>query len=1224
MSTELNSTNQQPVQLPFTTSHAFLIGINAYEHLTPLSTAVNDATVIAERLANQHGFQVHPPLLDADHKRIRKLLTVDIPKLVGEDDRVLFYFAGHGIALDSEAGPNGYLVAADTQAGKDDTLIPMQMLHDALTGLPCRHGLLILDCCFSGAFKWSSGFRDVLFDLPKVIYEERFWRYCKDPAWQVITSAAHDQKAVDILTNQSLGLRETNGGAHSPFAESLLRALDGEGDTIPAGEGDGVMTATEIYSYLRDEVESSTTEHTKRQSPSIFNLQRHDKGEFIFLNPRHRFNLPPTPDRNPFMGLSSYDEDDSSLFYGRDRVVEALLNKVESNPLIVVSGASGTGKSSVIKAGVLPKLRDQQYNILPIIRPGQEPMRTLATDILDIDEQLKKGPCVLVIDQYEELITQCLHPEERTTFEQQISKWLRLHSQLRVLISVRADFEPQFESEALAHWWSTGRYVVPSFSLDEIREVITKPAAQAVLFYEPADLVEQLSEEVSQAPGALPLLSFTLSELYHAYLQSGRQDRSLSLEDYEKLGGVIGALRTRADAEYKALAPAEQSSMRKLMLRMVSLEGGELAGKRVYAEELKFSNSAESTRLRVIAEKLVGARLLLQGTDGQGRAYIEPAHDALVRAWARLWEWIKTVGEEKITLQYKLSQAVNDYHQLSKTDEKKARNLLWNNNPRLDLLKAELAGNEHGLNAQEETFVRDSIKRRSARQRNGWIIAIAVIVGLAGSTVYAFNQRNSALAQQEIAEQKTIEVQDSAKVAARQRLRANQEASRAISNSLASQSALRRSNDPTVAFRLAQASLEYDSTSIQAKGALLAAFFANIVNNNAGVFYREVEDAPHLVPFDSPVKQLRRAGDQFPPHRVGEYRRNIVLQSWYSPQGRFFMEFNSEHSSANVLDMIDIQEQRRDERVYIYTDVRFSSESFHPNDEQLIIPDANAIEFFSPPDINNPLSQLSAPTAVQQAVFAEQGRKVYAKTFDGRILEWPLNAYPIPTFGKDIGYLRYFYLSPDGKTMILLGGEIRVYQYERGKWQLESDQANQSAYEIFQHTLLQREGYPDLNLSPFTFRKEKSYLELDYEVDLPDPGKYQLKMPESKRSVHIEELVGNKRSIELAGHVFPIVSVSVSPDGSSILTSSAREVKLWDWLGNNYLSIDHGGSSGYMPDGKSFFLFNSVFSTGADPSVLYSQMQLFPIDIDAIQRWASEHDIYELSDAERLKYGLDH
>jgi WD40 repeat protein len=729
------------IQLPFQTSHAFIIGIDDYQHVSPLHTAVNDAKAIAQRLQEQHGFSVHPPLLNVTHADIKQLLREQIPQVVGKDDRVLFYFAGHGIALDSEEGPNGYIVAADTKPGQEETLVAMNTLHDALTSLPCRHGLLILDCCFSGAFKWSSGFRDVVFDLPKVIYEERFWRYCKDPAWQVITSAAHDQKAVDIITNQSLGLREEGSGEHSPFASSLLRALDGAGDVVPQGEGDGVITATELYSYLRDSVETQTTENAKRQSPSLFNLQRHDKGEFIFLNPHHRFNLPPTPDRNPFMGLSSYNEADTNLFYGRDRVVESLLAKVRKQPLTVVSGASGTGKSSVIKAGLLPQLRLQNYTILPIIRPGKDPLETIATELPDIDQQLAEGAPVLVIDQYEELITQCLHEEERQAFEQQLAKWLQQYPDLRIILSIRSDFEPQFESEALAPWWLPGRYVVPSFSLEEIREVITKPASQAVLFYEPEDLVEQLSEEVSQAPGALPLLSFTLSELYHAYLKSGREDRALTEADYKQLGGVIGALRTRADAEYQSLNPEEQSSMRKLMLRMVSLEGGELAGKRVYAEELEFSDPAESKRLQTIANQLVDARLLLKGQDGQGRTYVEPAHDALVRAWARLWEWIKTVGEEKISLQYKLNQAVNDYHGLLVAEPKKARNLLWNSNPRLDLLEAELAGKDHHLNAQEETFVSTSIKRRAQRKRTNWTIAISVMVGLVILALFANSQR---------------------------------------------------------------------------------------------------------------------------------------------------------------------------------------------------------------------------------------------------------------------------------------------------------------------------------------------------------------------------------------------------------------------------------------------------------------------------------------------------
>ncbi len=746
MSTEANSNSQQTVQLPFTTSHAFIIGINAYEHLTPLSTAVNDANELARRLSQQHGFQVHPPLLDGNHKAITKLLTKDIPNLVGEDDRVLFYFAGHGIALDGEGGPNGYLVAADTRPGEEDTLVPMKLLHDSLTDLPCRHGLLILDCCFSGAFKWSSGFRDVLFDLPKVIYEERFWRYCKDQAWQVITSAAHDQKAVDIITNQSLGLREEGSGKHSPFAASLFEALDGAGDVIPAGHGDGVMTATEIYTYLRDTVESTTTENAKRQSPSMVSLQRHDKGEFIFLHPSHRFNLPPTPDRNPFMGLSSYNEDDTSLFFGRDRVVEALLEKIETQQLTVVSGASGTGKSSVIKAGVLPRLRNAGRTILPIIRPGKEPLQTLATELPDFDEQASTGQPVLVIDQYEELITQCLHPEERVAFERKIAQWLKKYPEVDIILSVRADFEPQFESETLKSWWPEGRFVVPSFSLDEVREVITRPAAQVVLFYEPEDLVDQISEEVSQAPGALPLLSFTLSELYHSYLKSGREDRALTEADYQKLGGVIGALRTRADAEYDSLSEVEQASMRKLMLRMVSLEGGELAGKRVYSEDLHFTDIGESMRIRDIANRLVEARLLLKGKDLQGRTYIEPAHDALVRAWRRLYEWIKELGEDKIHLQAKLTLAVTDYNQLLATAPKKAANLLWNNNPNLNLLEPRLTDKSHTLNALEETFVTTSVLRRKKLKRRNWSIAAAVVLGLGALSIFGVLQMKQAAA----------------------------------------------------------------------------------------------------------------------------------------------------------------------------------------------------------------------------------------------------------------------------------------------------------------------------------------------------------------------------------------------------------------------------------------------------------------------------------------------
>lgn len=704
------------ISLPFTKSHAFIIGIDEYEHVSPLVSATNDAKEIAHSLENDHGYQIHGPILNATKKELEKLLYETLPNEVGKDDRMFFYFAGHGIALEGKEGLNGYLVPSDAKRGDLNTLISMDDLHKTLQNLDCRHGMLILDCCFSGAFKLSSGYRDLVFDLPKIIYEERLWRYCKDPAWQVITSSSYDQKAIDIISNHSLGFREKGEKNHSPFASSLLKALNGAADLIPRGEGNGVITGTELYAYLRDETENKT-QATQRQSPSFFQLQKHDKGEFIFLNPKHRFNLPPTPNRNPFMGLSSYDKEDSVHFFGRDRVVSSILENAKNQQFLVITGASGTGKSSVIKAGVLPNLEKQGYLIAPIIRPGKNPIITLESELIGIKKKWKNRKVVLVIDQYEELITQCLETKNRDAFEQKLADLIHEYPQLRIIISIRSDFEPQFTSEVLSLWWNEGRYMVPAFSASEIREVITLPASQSVLFYEPKELIDEIAEEVSQAPGALPLLSFTLSELYLAYRDSGRGDRALTEENYRDLEGVIGALRTRTDAVYLSLDNQKKKSMRTLMLRMISVKTGELARKRIYEEELVYLDKSETQRIAIVSEKLVEARLLIKGKDQQDRIYFEPAHDALVRSWGRLWEWIKSVGEEQLIIHQQLWNAAQLYDQQAQQDSNleisaTTPTLLWDKNPRLSQLKTILDQDENAFNAIEVHFIRQSWAQR--------------------------------------------------------------------------------------------------------------------------------------------------------------------------------------------------------------------------------------------------------------------------------------------------------------------------------------------------------------------------------------------------------------------------------------------------------------------------------------------------------------------------------
>ncbi len=727
--------NEDRDHLPFLQHHAFIIGINAYEMVSPLQTAADDARKLAEVLGAQQHFLVHPPLLDAKGAAIRTLLERRLPEQVGKGDRVLFYFAGHGIAADGDDGPTGYIVPADADPTDLKTFIPMADLQQALDQLPCRHLLLILDCCFSGAFKWSSQYRAIGTFMPKKIYKERFDRFIHDPAWQVITSAAYDQKALDVVrgigkATGERGIAKSNDNvAHSPFAKALFEGLAGAADAKGDVEGDGVITATELYSYIRDQVEPETIQEgqTLRQTPGFFPLKKHDKGEFIFLHPRHRLNLSPIPKRSPYKGLESFNEDDQLLFYGRDRVIKALRAQAENNKLLVVSGASGTGKSSVIKAGLLPMLRAEGFRILPVIRPGAHPLaeleQALADSLFPLSQANIVGPpdlrkSILLIDQFEEVMTRCADPDERRQFDTRLRRLLDEDASIhRIILTVRADFEPQLNSGALKADWTKGRYTVPPFSLEELKEVIVMPTIQEVLIFDPPKLVDEIIAEVVQAPGALPLLSFALSELYEAYRASGRQDRALKEQDYKDLGGVVGALSKKVDSLYQGLQPAQQSTMRKLMLRMVSVEG-DVASRRAPMDDLDYSD-AERPLVDEVVEKLVDARLIVKGQD-----YIEPAHDALVRAWKRLYDWVHEVGKEKLLLATKLSAAANEFTQSGN------REFLWNNNPNLPVVEKELKNPGQWFNAKEIAFIRKSVTRRKRRFRIGVVGTAAVVASL--------------------------------------------------------------------------------------------------------------------------------------------------------------------------------------------------------------------------------------------------------------------------------------------------------------------------------------------------------------------------------------------------------------------------------------------------------------------------------------------------------------
>jgi hypothetical protein len=772
-------------------SLAVVIGINQYINGIPaLGTPVNDATRIAQTLEENYQYIVLTLLdTEATHSKLTHLLiafeqqTIPLPDgktlALAPDDQVVFYFAGHGIALDgldNADGPTGFIVPQDARMDGEGSLLPMQQLHDALLKLPCRHLLIILDCCFAGAFRWASYQRDVV--RSQKMYRERYERFLSGFAQQVITSAADDEKAADRLYR--LGQRQENLG-HSPFAELLFKALSGEADFTK----DGVLTATELYLYLRDELGKTSA----TQTPGMCQLKRHDQGEYIFVIPGFDKNnlekAPPLDESsNPYRGLESFEEEHSALFYGRTALSEKLQKFITIQPLTVVLGASGSGKSSLVKAGLIPQLKksEQPWRILPPIRPGESPFsalnKALAQENLpvfaissDVAQPVANGgtskqgnssvktewyeqglqnlslnlvawrklypnsKLLLVIDQFEELITLSKDDTEREMFLSGLARALKAFPEwLRIVLTLRSDFEPQFRETVLERFWTAARFVVPAMTREELRQAIAEPAAAKVMYFEPPTLVDQLIDEVAQMPGALPLLSFTLSELYLKYLRSvtqgKRNNRAITQEDYEELGGVARSLTQRADREYEELVKRDKAyaqTIKHVMLRMVALGGGELARRRVLDAELEYPET-ENERVQQVIKRFCAARLLVKGRDSEGNPYsegspyVEPAHDALVRGWNKLRDWVKQ--EKNLELQRRLTPAALEWK------SKQQVQFLWHANPYLEVLQKEVLNspNNNWLNQVETELVQQSIRQKRRNTRSRWGIAGAISV----------------------------------------------------------------------------------------------------------------------------------------------------------------------------------------------------------------------------------------------------------------------------------------------------------------------------------------------------------------------------------------------------------------------------------------------------------------------------------------------------------------
>ncbi len=425
-------------------------------------------------------------------------------------------------------------------------------------------------------------------------------------------------------------------------------------------------------------------------------------------------------DRNPYKGLRAFSEADAADFHGREalvrRLTEAMDQRTDSR-LVVVAGPSGSGKSSVLGAGLTPALRAEGWSIATMY-PGGSPLETIETTVAS----LGSAPSVILVDQLEELIT--VAPEEaREPFLDELVELAAKPEGPWVVVAVRADFldrllvHPRF-----ARLVEPAMVLVTPLEDHEVRDVIVGPASSAGVPVEP-ELVAAMVRDVGSSAAALPLLEYALADLYDR-AGSG----SLTLESLQAAGGISGALVKRAEELYSDLDESGRATTRQAFLRLVTLtEEGEALRRRIPTETLSGLAAAES-----VLEVFGRHRMLTFDRDHERRATVEVAHEVLLTSWPRLEQWIDEARAD-LALHRRLAEAVVDWEANDRSE------MFLLSAARLGQHEEWTAHTELALTSAEEEYLAASrawneTERRRRRRRRRWTLAgfAAAAVAAAG------------------------------------------------------------------------------------------------------------------------------------------------------------------------------------------------------------------------------------------------------------------------------------------------------------------------------------------------------------------------------------------------------------------------------------------------------------------------------------------------------------
>ena len=429
----------------------------------------------------------------------------------------------------------------------------------------------------------------------------------------------------------------------------------------------------------------------------------------------------------PYRGLLPYDTDNADTFFGRADDVDACLQQLSATRMLAVVGPSGSGKSSMVRAGVVAALRRDGRDVM-VLTPGRHPLEAIAL------LPRRRASTTLVVDQCEEVYSLCQDVAERERFLDALVEQAAAGS---LVVVLRADHLVDVAAHrGFAGVVERGLHLIAGMREDELRAAIVEPARLAGLDLEPA-LVQILVQEVSGNPGALPMLSHALQETWQR-----REGRTLTVAGYEASGGIREAVARSAEEVYSGVATEQQPMLRALLLRLVTPgpEGDPVRSR--MPRRLVVTDPAHDRMIDV----LVGSRLV---TSDDG--VVEIAHEALAREWPRLRDWLEEDVDGQRILHH-LASAADSWDALGRPDSElyrgvrlaKARDWRVRTTPSLSALEREfLDASEHLAQAELRSAEERARHQVRVNRRLRGILAVAAALLLVTTAVGAYALRQT-------------------------------------------------------------------------------------------------------------------------------------------------------------------------------------------------------------------------------------------------------------------------------------------------------------------------------------------------------------------------------------------------------------------------------------------------------------------------------------------------